>query len=166
MSGENLAVVLYLILSLNKGHNKVADLGYNGNHDTTDCKYEIVCVEAIFGIKEVFDNKSENNHSYRAEYNAADSALDSFLGANLGNKLVLAEEVACEIGKNVGNPGADEAKEVVEVAVLTVADQKDRKEGGDHVKRGKIGYGQLGKRNAAPCKNGNGEEVEHQKNEE
>ena len=129
VAGEEDTVILDAVATLDKGEDKVAYLGNNGNEKAENCKYpnsgETLHVHLT-------KHQSVDHATDDTEDDAADAALDSLLRADGGDKLVASEESAAEICEGICHPGRNEHEEVYLVTYeVSVAGEVTKLDDGD-----------------------------------
>ena len=112
VSGEDLAIILYVVIALDSRRRKVAKLGYDRDESADESDYHIV----RHNVFEPCDYHRIKHEEKRTEKNARNRTFNSLFWADFWAKLVSAEKSAAKISKNVCYPGADEDKHIYIVA--------------------------------------------------
>ncbi len=107
-------------------------------------------------------DKAVQQEKQDAEQRAANASLHGFLGANLGAKLMSAEEITRKIGHNIGYPSADEGQKEEERTVLQAAQQRQASKADDDVNGADSQLCQNGKALIVPRKYANRKIIQNQ----
>ena len=129
MPRKYLSEIFDPLAALYRRHDEIPRLRDKGGKHAAHRKNEIIGMHV--GIP--FDNARVNDKRRNTEEYPSERTLDRLFRAYRGYQLVLAEQSAAKLGKNVGRPRADKDKKAHKIPRTSVTENNDRHKRKDDV---------------------------------
>ena len=129
VSGHHLAVILHTVFSLDKRCPKVTDLRNNRKDETGSGENKVSGIKAgDLLYREAVKHTAEDSKD-----DTADGSLHGLLGAEVGSKLMLAEESAGKVCKAVAHPCRNKYKDEGISTVFHISCERHRGKGNSNI---------------------------------